>query len=164
MLGRALDDAGAELRRTLGDPSRWTWGRLHRFTAREQTLGTSGIGPLERLLNRGPRPVPGSTHTVNNTVWLPNAGYPDPFDPAGREGGDLLRVFDTLISPSYRGLYDTGDWDAARICNVTGQSGVPFDRHYDDMIDPWLAGRSVPFPFSDAAVEAATATTLALVP
>ena len=28
-------------------PVTWQWGRLHTITFREETLGTSGIGPLE---------------------------------------------------------------------------------------------------------------------
>jgi acyl-homoserine lactone acylase PvdQ len=42
-VSRALDQAGGDLRATLGDPAGWTWGRIHTVTFREQSLGESGI-------------------------------------------------------------------------------------------------------------------------
>jgi len=163
IIARALDEAGAELRAVLGEPDRWMWGRLHRMVYREQTLGSSGIAPLEWLLDRGPEPVGGSGDAINDTVWTPSVAYPDPYDPDYRPA-DLLGVFETFISPSYRGVYDTGDWDAARIVSTTGQSEHPLDGHFADLIDPWLAGELLPFPFSDSAVTQATTQTLTLAP
>lgn len=163
IVARALDEAGAELRAALGDPDQWTWGRLHRMVYREPTLGSSGIPPLEWLLDRGPKPVGGSGDAINDTVWTPSVVYPDPYDPDYRPA-DLLGVFETWVSPSYRGVYDTGDWDAARIVTTTGQSEHPLDGHFADLIDPWLAGELLPFPFSDSAVTQATTQTLTLAP
>jgi penicillin amidase len=163
IVDRALDQAGADLRTALGDPSQWTWGRLHRMVYREPTLGSSGIAPFEALFDRGPQPVAGSGDAVNDTVWTPAVAYPDPYDPAYRPA-DLLGVFETRIAPSYRGVYDTGDWDAASIVSTTGQSEHPMDRHFADLIDPWLAGDLLPFPFSDSAVKRATTETLTLAP
>jgi len=56
------------------------------------------------------------------------------------------------------------DLDGARIIQTTGQSGNPFDRHYGDLINAWLVGDTVPFPFSPTAVHEAMLQTLALVP
>jgi penicillin amidase len=64
VIGDALDQAAADLRSSLGDPANWTWGRIHTVTFEEQTLGTSGIGPLEAIFNKGPYPAPGSCTTV----------------------------------------------------------------------------------------------------
>ena len=47
---------------------------------------------------------------------------------------------------------------------TTGQSGNPFDRHYNDQIEPWIDGGTVPLPFTPAAVAAAAASTLTLTP
>lgn len=163
IIDRALDEAGADLRTALGDPSQWTWGRLHRMVYREPTLGSSGIAPFQWLFDRGPQPVAGSGDAVNDTIWTPSVAYPDPYDPAYRPA-DLLGVFETRIAPSYRGVYDTGDWDAASIVSTTGQSEHPMDRHFADLIDPWLAGDLLPFPFSDSAVKRATIETLTLAP
>jgi penicillin amidase len=162
-LGRACDEAGAALRAALGGPDGWTWGRLHRMVYREPTLGSSGIPPFELIFDRGPVPVGGSFDAVLNTVWIPSVAYPDPYDPDVRPG-DLLRIFETVVAPSYRGVYDAGDWDASRIVSTTGQSGHPLDRHFADLIDPWLEGELLPFPFSDSAVMAATTETLTLAP
>jgi penicillin amidase len=54
--------------------------------------------------------------------------------------------------------------DEATIVTTTGQAGNPFDRHYGDLVDDWLAGRSVPLPFTAAAVEAAAVSELTLTP
>ena len=56
--------------------------------------------------------------------------------------------------PSYRLTIDMSDLDGARLVITTGQSGNPFDRHYDDQIGPWTAGETVPLPFTPAAIEA----------
>lgn len=163
IFARALDEAGEDMRSTLGDPKGWTWGRLHRMVYRERTYGSSGIAPLEWLLSRGPEPVGGSGDAINDTIWLPSAAYPDPYDPDHRPA-DLPGVFETIVSPSYRGVYDTGDWDAARIVSTTGQSEHPMSPHFADLIRPWLEGELLPFPFSDSAVEQATTETLTLAP
>ena len=43
------------------DTDEWQWGRLHTVTLRNQTLGDSGIGPIEALFNRGAYPVGGGS-------------------------------------------------------------------------------------------------------
>ena len=57
-----------------------------------------------------------------------------------------------------------GNLDGARIIQTTGQSGNPLDRHYGDLIDDWLAGRTLPFPFTPTAVQRAATATLTLEP
>ena len=56
------------------------------------------------------------------------------------------------------------DLDGARLVITTGQSGNPFDRHYNDQIEPWTDGETVPLPFTPAAIAAAAASTLTLTP
>ncbi|MEO8468217.1 MAG: penicillin acylase family protein [Chloroflexota bacterium] len=163
ILSAALDRTGAELRTTVGQPSRWTWGRLHTINFREQTLGVSGIGPLEWYFNSGPRAVGGFAGAVQNNYYRMWKAYPDPSDPAYKPAG-----FDTLFQvsngPAHRFTIDMSNIDSARIINSTGQSGNPFDRHYGDMIDRWATGQTVPLPFSAAAVGASIVTTLTLTP
>jgi len=79
--------------------------------------------------------------------------------PVGPEG-----VFDVTNLPSLRFAIDMSDLDGARAIITTGQSGNPFDRHYNDMVGPWLDGETVPLPFSAAAIDAAAAQTLVLQP
>ena len=73
-------------------------------------------------------------------------------------------VFAVTNLPSYRLSIDMANPDAAQIVQTTGQSGNPFDRHYGDLIDDWLAGRTVPLPFTQAAVSESAVETLQLVP
>jgi len=159
----ALDAAGADLRTSLGDPKDWTWGRLHQATFREQTLGTSGIAPLEWYFNKGAIPVAGAAGVVVANYYRPSRAYPDPNDPDYEPVG-FAGVFEVTNLPSYRFTIDMGDQDGARIVQTTGQSGNPFDGHYGDLIDEWASGETVPLPFSRSAVEAATEKRLELVP
>jgi penicillin amidase len=163
IVARALDEAGAELRAALGSPDRWSWGRLHTATFGEATLGASGIGPLEWYFNDGPHPVPGTAGAVDNTYFRYSSAYADPTDPSYAPVG-IDHVFDMTNMPSYRLTIDMHDLDGARIIITTGQSGNPFDRHYNDQIAPWTSGRTVALPFTPAAIAAAAASTLTLTP
>lgn len=163
-IAAALDNAGRDLRSALGQSSEWTWGRLHTATFREQTLGTSGIGPLEWYFDQGPQPVAGAAGAVLNTYYRFSSAYADPFDPSVRPATDVRQIFEVTNLPSYRLTIDMGALDEARIIQTTGQSGNPFDRHYGDLIGPWLRGDTVPLPFGFNAVEKAAVTTLTLMP
>jgi penicillin amidase len=163
IVARAMDEAGAELRDAIGSPDRWSWGRLHTATFREATFGESGIGPLEWYFNDGPQAVPGMAGAINNTYFRFSTAYPDPGDPEYQPVG-IGDVFGVTNLPSYRLTIDMGDLDGARIVITTGQAGNPFDRHYNDQIDPWRSGGTVPLPFTAGAIEKAAASTLTLSP
>jgi penicillin amidase len=164
IIAGALDAAGTELGAALGSsPAGWPWGRLHTATFREDTLGRSGIGPLEWYFNDGPHRVAGAAGAINNTYYRFSRAYPDPADPEYVPVG-LDRVFEVTNLPSYRLTMDMSDLDGARIMITTGQSGNPFDRHYGDLIRPWIAGGTVPLPFTAAAIEGAAVATLTLTP
>lgn len=164
-LAAALDDAGAELRGALGDPARWAWERVHTTTFREQTLGKSGIGILEGLFNDGPHGIPGTSDAVNNGNTNLAGWYPDPDEP-GAVPGTLFDAFTMTNHPSYRLTVEMtpGRLDAARIVISTGQGGNPGGRHYSDLVDDWISGRTVPLPFTRDAVEARASTRLVLEP
>jgi penicillin G amidase len=164
-LTAGLDDAGAELRGALGDPSRWAWARVHTTTFREQTLGKSGIGILEGLFNAGPYGVPGSDDAVNKGNTALGSWYPDP-DVPGANPGTLFDAFTMTSHPSYRLTIEMAPdrLDAARIVISTGQGGNPGGRHYSDLIDDWINGRTVPLPFTRDAVESRASTRLLLEP
>ena len=163
IVAAALDAAGKDLRTAYGDQAKWTWGTLHTATFREATLGSSGIGPLEWYLDKGPYPAPGAAGAINNTYYRPSRAYPDPNDPTYKPVA-IDGVFEVTNLPSYRLAIDLGDLDGARIVQTTGQSGNPFDTHYGDLIDEWLHGDSVPLPFSLAAIHDASIQELQLVP
>jgi penicillin amidase len=160
---RALDVAGAELHAALGDADRWTWGRLHTATFQEATLGSSDIGPLEWYFNHGPTAVPGAAGSVNNTYYDLGRGYAEPDDPSSEPLG-IDGIFTVTNLPSYRLIMDLSDLDGARIVITTGQSGNPFDKHYNDQVDAWRRGATVPLPFTAEAIERATVSTLTLRP
>jgi penicillin amidase len=162
-LSAALDDAGADLRAAIGDPSRWAWERVHTTTFREQTLGKSGIGILEGLFNAGPYGVPGSSDAVNKGNTNLAGWYPD--EP-GAAPGTLRDAFTMTTHPSYRLTIEMAParLDAARIVISTGQGGNPGGRHYSDLIDDWIAGRTAPLPFTRDAVEARASTRLLIEP
>jgi penicillin amidase len=120
ILLRALEDAVEELTDTLGrNMSGWRWGDLHTAKFENQSLGQSGIGPIEAIFNRGPVPVDGSLATVNNT------GY------------SMRDPYTVSTVPSYRQIIDLAEFTRSLSMHTTGQSGHPFSRHYNDMIDPW---------------------------
>jgi penicillin amidase len=73
-------------------------------------------------------------------------------------------AFDMTNMPSYRLTIDMRDLDGARLIITTGQSGNPFDRHYNDQIGPWIEGQTVALPFTPAAIAARAASTLTLTP
>jgi penicillin amidase len=160
---KALDEAGAELGSIYGAPNGWTWGRLHTATFKEPTLGSSGIGPLEWYFNDGPHAVAGAAGAIDAVSHRFKRAYPDPLDPdyvpVGPDG-----VFDVTNLPSLRFAIDMSDLDGARMVITTGQSGNPFDHHYNDLIEPWRTGETVPLPFTPAAIDAAAAQTLTLQP
>lgn len=144
---QALEDAVAELTERLGpDMGKWRWGDLHTTTFKNQTLGQSGIAWIERIFNRGPVATDGTAGTVNNTAYNLNAPY------AVRSG------------PSYRQIVDVGDWSRSVSMHTTGQSGHPFHRHYDDMIDPWRNLQYHPMLWSRTEVEAQAESLLLLTP
>ena len=54
------------------------------------------------------------------------------------------------------------DWDMLAALNAPGQSGSPDSAHFSDFARRWAAGAQVQLAFTDAAVQAATASTLTL--
>jgi penicillin amidase len=137
---------------------------MHTITFGESTLGTSGIGPLEWYFNSPSYPVAGADGAVDNTYYRLWRAYPDPYDPDFEPADSLPELFSVTNGPSMRALYDLGNLDAGRIVTTTGQSGHPFSRHASDFIGPWLANETVPLPFSEAAVDAASVAKLVLTP
>jgi penicillin amidase len=163
IVAAALDKAGAELRTAYGDPSGWTWGRAHTATFREPTLGESGIGPLEWYFDQGPFAVGGEAGSPDATSWRAGAGYPDPDTPDAPDAS-IAQVFAVTNLPSYRLAIDMSDLDGARIVTTTGNGGHPFGPHDGDLTDDWVAGRTVPLPFTGGAIQASTVQTLTLEP
>ena len=128
------------------DPQAWNWGGLHTLLLRNQTLGDSGIGPIEAIFNRGPVQTAGGESVVNATGWTPIDGYT------------------VNWVPSMRQVIDLSNFDASTWVNLTGASGHAFNPHYDDQNEAWRTGQQYPWPFTEGAVTSAAADTLTLVP
>ncbi len=54
------------------DQTKWSWGAVHVATFKNQTLGNSGVAPIERIFNRGPFPADGGTALVNAVGHRPS--------------------------------------------------------------------------------------------
>lgn len=147
MLALSAEQAYDELAGLQGeDVTRWNWGSLHALPLTHDTLGTSGIAPIEWLFNRGPYPVGGGSSVVNATGWRMGESYA------------------TTTVPSMRMVIDLSDFDASTWNHLTGASGHAFNQHYTDQTDDWAKGVQKPWAYSDKAVNAAAVDTLVLKP
>jgi penicillin amidase len=147
LLATAMVAARGELANLQGSaPDGWNWGGLHTLTLTNQTLGTSGIGPVERIFNRGPIEVSGGDSIVNATGWTPSDGY------------------EVSWVPSMRQVIDLADFDNSTWVNLTGNSGHAYNSNYSNQIDAWRDGAQFDWAFSSEAVQKATVDTLTLKP
>jgi len=144
-LGLALErawDAGS--RRWGEDPRTWKYDAAHWWRADHVMGDLPVIGPL---FSRGPYGVPGSDTTVGVFTghWF---------------SGDVV----VTHGASMRWIADTADPDRSLAVLPVGQSGHPFDPHYDDQVRPYLAGEARPVHWSEAAIEESAVSTLTLIP
>ncbi|MBS1672503.1 MAG: penicillin acylase family protein [Actinobacteria bacterium] len=147
MLALSAGQAYDELAKAQGaDPTRWHWGELHAITLTHQTLGKSGIAPIEWLFNRGPFPIGGGSSLVDATGWPLGGSYA------------------ATTVPSMRMVVDLSDFDASTWNHLTGASGHAFGPHYTDQTENWSKGLQSPWPFSAKAVDRAAVDTLVLAP
>jgi penicillin amidase len=135
-LSGALDDLGD---RFGPDPDEWRWGRVHEMKFPHPLGDANPL--LGRLLNRSVR-AGGAQETVCQIAYDPN----DPYR--------------AVWGPSWRMVADPTDPGRSRWQMFTGQSGHPASRHYDDLQDDWLAGRTQPMrgegPWSELRLQPAS--------
>jgi penicillin amidase len=124
------------------DMALWNWGKLHQATFRHPLDGAPGAAAL---FDRGPVERSGDGDVVQAT------GFTEPS--LAQDSG-----------ASYREIFDLADWDRSVAINVPGQSGQPGSKHYDDLLPLWSHGQYFPLNYSAAAVNAATADVLELLP
>jgi len=143
----AMNEAADELTHRLGkDPTAWRWGRLHTLTLRNQSLGRSGVAPIEAMFNYGPAAVSGGGSIVDATGWDPSAGY------------------EVNAVPSMRMIVDLSNLDGSRWVALTGESGHAFTDHYRDQFDLWRTGQLLPMRWTEATIRAEATQTLTLQP
>jgi penicillin amidase len=140
---RALNDAIDVLTAKLGtDRGRWTWGRLH---VMEFVHPIGRISALAWIFNATAPATGGDIFTVNN-------------------GGFDRKTYRQTVVASYRQILDPGDWDRSVSIHTTGQSGLPFHRHYRDFVPMWATGQYHPMFFSRERIDAAADGRLVLSP
>ncbi|TVP88774.1 MAG: penicillin acylase family protein [Pseudomonadaceae bacterium] len=102
-------------------PDRWTWSRLaslehkHPLHDRLRFAGLFGIDPVS---------IDGSRETLNNMT----------FDLGSEQ-------YHVKAGPSTRRLIDLADLNSTLGSNPLGQSGNPFDRHFNDQVELYNHGR-----------------------
>jgi penicillin amidase len=142
---QALKQTLTTLQTRMGnDMNAWQWGKIHTVTFVNQTLGRSGTQPIEDLFNRGPFPVAGGMGLVNAV--------------------GVGRDFSAGSGPSWRAVYDVGNWSNSLGIHTTGQSGHATHPHYDDMIPRWLKGENAPLLWTRDDVTKNAEATLVLEP
>ena len=145
LLLASLTEAYSDMERMQGpDASKWQWGRLH-YNMPMHPLGATADLALRAKLNVGPIPVKGGAYTVNQSSY---------------RNSDFMQI----NGPSFRVVIDVGNWDNSRAMNMPGQSGDPDSVHYRDLAPKWANGEYFPLVYSKAAVEAAAALRINLVP
>lgn len=115
---KSFSEAVEELAGKYGpDPAQWKWGALHTIKF-QHVLGR--IALLDFVFSRGPMPLPGSRYTVDVAAF------------------EYYNPYAVTAIPSYRQIIDWSDPDKSLAMHSTGQSGLAFSKHYDDMIPSWL--------------------------
>jgi penicillin G amidase len=152
ILTLAFSDAVSELNKLLGsDTNKWTWGDLHTLTFHNQSLGTSGIGPIEAIFNRGPFRTSGGSSLVNNTAW-------DATETAS------AKAYQVVTLPSERMIVDISDLPASLSVITTGESGHTFHANYADQADLWRNIQYHPMLWGKQQVESTAKQHLVLTP
>ncbi|WP_449386613.1 penicillin acylase family protein [Cellulomonas soli] len=149
ILTQALVQARLELTAQLGrDAEDWQWGRLHEAAPEHPVLGGSSVpGIVRGLVNPGARAVGGGSSVVDATAWDASA-----------------ETYTVTAAPSMRMVVDLADLDSSTWVTLTGTSGHPASRHYDDQFAAWAEGETFAWPFSRAATDADASDILTLTP
>ena len=133
----SYQDARQALTKSLGaDESKWVWGEM----AKARFPHPLAVAPLVGLQFSVP-PVP-----QNGT------------------GGLLGATVNVGNSVSMRLIADPSNWDRTQHGITLGESGLPGTKHWSDQLADWRAVTPREFPFTEAAVVAATKSTLVLEP
>jgi penicillin amidase len=145
LLARSVKEAFAWLRRRLGPDIRsWRWGRIH-YLVVAHPFGRRR--PFDVVFNRGPYPMGGDTDTPLQTGTSPSSPY----------GG-------IKAAPSHRQIIDLHNLSKSLMIHPPGQSGQLGSPHYDDLLEPWLAGEYHPMLWAREEIESACEARLTLQP
>jgi penicillin amidase len=140
----AIDDAEEKLQNDWGGDANRNWDRVHAAQF-SHPLGNAGF-PFRWFFSRGPVPVEGDGTTVMRISW------------------NRLTPFAAWEHPSWRQIFEVGQWDDARVSMPAGQSGHPMSPFYFDQNDSWRRGQYRTQPFTRSAVLTTATHRLLLVP
>lgn len=147
ILAQSMRDARDELTmKQSRDPHNWAWGKFHKLTLTNPTLGDSGVGVINSLFNRGPYEVGGGGGIVDATAWDATEGY------------------EVTAIPTMRMVVDLANLNRSRWIQLTGNSGHAFHDNYVDQTEMWLKGETMPWAFTKSAIDKTTEDTLTLKP
>jgi penicillin amidase len=141
--GRAWDEVALEalsaaldgLEERFGrNPEGWRWGEVHGVTFSHPFADAN---PLFRRIFARHVETGGASETVVQNGYVPT------------------EPFTGVWGPVYRMLADVSDPTRSRWLVSTGQSGQPGSRHYDELIDSWLNGKSNPSYWDERELRAA---------
>jgi penicillin amidase len=133
LLRACFEDAVKALTKINPDESKWTWGDLAKVRFSH---------PLANA------PLVGLQFTIA------------PFPQNG--AGGLAATPNVGASVSMRLIADPSNWDKTQHGITLGESGLPATAHWSDQLADWRAVTPREFPFTEAAIAAATKTTTIL--
>jgi len=125
------------------DLQKWKWGNIHKVIL---VHPFSQANKAAEILNIGPFKIGGDSNTLNN-------GYYDP-----------LSNYNQTVGASSRQIHDLSDWDKSIGALPGGQSGLPFHKHYNDLMKLWARGKYIPLLFTRNAILENIEGTIKLVP
>ncbi len=172
----------AETARTSSSCARWT--RPEPSCGPRSASPTAGRGAVSTPRPSGKRPSGRERHRAAGVVLQPGSACPRPARPvpstpatsgsasrlsgpdrpglrAGRHRPALRRDQPAELPADHRHARSRRRPDRS---SPPASPGNPFDRHYDDQIEKWRTGETVPLPFTRDAVDAAAVATLTLSP
>jgi penicillin G amidase len=125
----AFTRALTELQARFGpDVSQWRWGDAHQAKGEHRPFSrVAALRPFFEVKT----PVGGDTYTLNVARVLLKPDW----------AGDL---YTDDHGPGLRTLMDAGNPQASRFVTSTGQSGLPWSRHYRDQLPLWSQVRYLP--------------------
>lgn len=141
-----LGDIVRRLRRDHGPaPAYWAWGHLRKLRLDHPLFGKHRL--LGPAFNLGPVPCGGDQNTISQAGARPL--HPTDF---------------THNMANLRAVFDLADPGAGRFVLCGGQSGNPLSPHHADQLPLWLAGETIPLPWTQEKVVKAATATLRLLP
>ena len=148
IFARAFEETVEQIQKEHGkNTDKWpAWGDLHTATFRHGALGSSGIGPIESMFNRGPFATGGGASIVNATGWV------------------VGESFEVSSLPSMRMIVDLRDLQNSVTVHPTGESGHAYHPNYIDMAPLWANVEYYSMDWNEQVITSSAEGHLRLVP